>query len=86
MTEEAQDQNSLIKQQYLATFFGKYSDLIQYVNNLPIHIQFKQNAVTRLDEGMFWVREGIVHLQTVASAAPETPPQEDFAEVKAAEA
>ena len=73
MKEEAKDKQALIKQQYLATFFAKYTEVINYVQTLPIHIQFKQNAVTRLDEGMFWVREGIVHIQTVASAAPEAP-------------
>ncbi len=69
MTEEAQDQASLVKQQYLQTFFAKYTDLITYVNSLPVHVKLKENAVTRLDEGMFWVREGIVHLQT---SVPET--------------
>ncbi len=77
MTDAVQEDLSLIKQQYLQTFFAKYTDLIQFVNSLPIHIQFKQNAVTRLDEGMFWVREGIVHLQTMA---PEAPPQEPISE------
>lgn len=71
MTKEVQDKNSLIKQELLATFFAKYSDLLQYVNNLPIHVKLKEHGVTRLDEGMFWVREGIVHLQT---AIPEEPP------------
>jgi len=61
--EEPQDQNSLLKQKYLQAFFAKYTDVIQYVNSLPIHVKLKENAVTRLDEGMFWVREGIVHLQ-----------------------
>lgn len=74
MTEEVQDQNSLIRQQYLTTFFSKYSDLITYVNSLPMHLQFKQNAVTRLDEGMFWVREGLIHLQTFAPEAPVSEP------------
>ncbi len=77
MTEEAAQDSSLIKQQYLSTFFSKYTDLINYVNSLPVHIQFKRNAVTRLDEGMFWVREGIVHLQTMA---PEPTPQEPILE------
>lgn len=76
MTEETQDQNSLIKQQYLQTFFAKYTDLVNYVNTLPIHVQLKQNSITRLDEGMFWVREGIAHIQTVIPEAPvdEIPP------------
>lgn len=76
MTEEVpQDKNSLIKQEFLATFFGKYSDLVQYVNSLPIHVKLKEHAVTRLDEGMFWVREGIVHIQT---AIPEEPPKDEY--------
>lgn len=74
MTEAPQDEQSLIKQQYLTTFFAKYSDLITYVNSLPIHLQFKQNSVTRLDEGMFWVREGIVHIQTAVPEEPPVPP------------
>lgn len=71
MTEPAQD-TSLVKQEYLTKFFAKYTDLVQYVNNLPIHQQIKLNSLMRLDEGMFWVREGIVHLQT---AIPEAPPK-----------
>lgn len=41
---------------------------------MPINQQFKQNAITRLDEGMFWAREGIVHLQTLAPEAPVAEP------------
>lgn len=77
MTEEVQDKNSLIKQELLATFFAKYSDLVQYVNNLPIHVKLKENAVTRLDEGMMWVREGIVHIQTAIPEAPVDAPPPD---------
>lgn len=65
MTEQIQDELSLMKQQYMTKFFEKYSDLIQYVNLIPIHLQFKQNAVTRFDEGMFWAREGIINIQSV---------------------
>ena len=68
---------SLIKQQYLTSFFAKYTDLINYVQTIPMHVQFKQNAVTRLDEGMFWTREGIMHLQTAIPEEPlESPPLE----------
>ena len=64
---------SLVKQEYLTTFFSKYTDLVQYVNSLPMHQQIKLNALMRLDEGMFWVREGIVHLQTAIPEVPPTP-------------
>lgn len=74
MTETAQEP-SLVKQQYLTAFFSKYTDLINYVNTIPMHIKIKENAVTRLDEGMFWVREGIVHLQT---AIPEESPKDEY--------
>ena len=76
MTEAAQDP-SLVKQEYLTKFFAKYTDLVHYVNTLPIHQQIKLNSLMRLDEGMFWVREGIVHLQTAIPEAPlESPPLE----------
>ena len=39
-----------------------------------MHQQIKLNALMRLDEGMFWVREGIVHLQTMA---PEVAPESE---------
>lgn len=71
MTEETQQDVSLMKQKFLTTFFKIYSDMIEFVNTLPIHGQFKLNAVTRLDEGMFWVREGVVQIQTLAPEAPK---------------
>ena len=66
---EVTDPN-LIKQEHLTNFFAKYSELIQYVNSMPIHQQIKINALMRLDEGMFWTREGIMHMQ---AAIPEAP-------------
>jgi hypothetical protein len=76
MTEQVQDVLSETKQQYLTEFFQKYADLIQFVNSLPINLQFKQNAVTRFDEGMFWVREGIINIQPTAPLSDETEPTE----------
>jgi hypothetical protein len=76
MTEQAQDELNLVKQRFLTTFFQKYPDLVQFVNSLPIHLQFKQNAVTRFDEGMFWVREGIINIQPDAPDTIETQTEE----------
>lgn len=74
MMEAAEDQQSLVRQQYLQTFFAKYTDLVNYVHSLPIHGKMKENSITRFDEGMFWVREGIVHLQTLAPQEPVAEP------------
>ena len=75
MTEVRQDQDSLIKHQFLADFYKKYSDIVEFTNSLPLHHQFKLNAITRVDEFMFWVREGIMHIQT---AIPEEPPVDEY--------
>jgi hypothetical protein len=74
MSEVPQDQGSLIKNQFLTDFFKKYGDLVEFVNNLPIHQQFKLNAITRCDEFMFWVREGIVHIKTAIPEGEPNPP------------
>ncbi len=73
MTDEILEQQSLAKQQFLATFFSKFSDIQKFVDTLPIHLHLKQNAITRFDEGMFWVREGIMHLQTIAPVGEPAP-------------
>ncbi len=69
---EVTDTN-LIKHELLVTFFRKYRDLIQYVENLPIDVRFKQNAISRFDEGMYWTREAIGFIQTVAPEAVTEP-------------
>lgn len=64
MTDEVTEQ-SLIRQEYLTTFFKKYAEMVGFINSIPMHQQFKLNAITRFDEFMFWVREGIINLPTM---------------------
>lgn len=72
MTDAAQTEHSLKKQYLLAQFFTKYQALMDYVQGLEIHPQFKLNSVTRLDEGMFWAREAIINIP-----APVEPPAQE---------
>jgi hypothetical protein len=76
MSEEKISENSQLKQKYLAEYFIKYTDLIKYINTLPMNIHFKQNAVTRLDESMFWTRDGILSLQTIQDEKLDSPIEE----------
>lgn len=68
MTDAVQTEHSLKKQYLLAQFFTKYQALMDFVQSLEIHPQFKLNAVTSLDVGMFWAREAIINIP-----APEVP-------------
>ena len=70
MTEAAQTEHSLKKQYLLAQFFTKYQAVVDYVQSLEIYPQFKLNAITRLDEAMFWAREAIINIP----APVEEPP------------
>jgi len=76
MTDAVQTEHSLKKQYLLAQFFTKYQALMEFVQGLEIHPQFKQNAVTSLDVGMFWAREAIINIpaqEAVEPTAPTTP-------------
>lgn len=73
MTDAVQTEHSLKKQYLLAQFFTKYQALIEYVQTLEIHPQFKLNAITNLDQGMFWAREGIINIPAPVIPVVEEP-------------
>ena len=75
MTDAAQTEHSLKKQYLLASFFTKYQAVVEFVQGLEIHPQFKLNAITRLDEAMFWVREAVINIPApVDPSDPVEPP------------
>ena len=74
MTDKAQTEHSLKKQYLLASFFTKYQAVVDFVQGLEIHPQFKLNAITRLDEAMFWVREAVINIPGPAPVDPPAPP------------
>lgn len=86
MTEETINQSPAPKQALLLEFFKKYGDIVEFVNSLQIHQQFKLNAITRLDECMFWTREAISNMgmpvkpvEAANVAVGEPNPAEDIA-------
>jgi hypothetical protein len=73
MTDAAQTEHSLKKQYLLASFFTKYQAVVDFVQNLEIHPQFKLNTITRLDEAMFWAREAIINIPAPEAVEPPAP-------------
>jgi len=73
MTEAVQTEHSLKKQYLLASFFTKYQAVVDYVQGLEIYPQFKLNAITRLDEAMFWTREAIINIPAPVEQPPTDP-------------
>lgn len=52
------------------TLTDVYAALMGVMNKLPLHQQIKQNAITRMDEGLLWAREGI---SMINFAPPSNP-------------
>lgn len=76
MTDAVQTEHALTKQYLLAQFFTKYQALMEFVQALEIHPQFKANAIMRLDEGMFWSREAIINMAAPVEAPANQPAEE----------
>jgi hypothetical protein len=41
----------------------RFNHLVSFVNNLPIHPQIKSHANLNLDQGLFWLHQGISNLE-----------------------
>lgn len=62
MTDENQEAHMKNKQELLQIFFNKYTDIIKFLQSLEINDQLKSYSMMNFDQGMFWLREGIVNM------------------------
>jgi len=75
------DKHNLMKQELFEEFQLKYTQLVRFVQSMPLATQMKMNGFTRADEFYFWIREAISHIQFVAPPV-ETPPEPTEPELK----
>ncbi len=67
------EQNAQMKELMLNTFSQLYSNLIQFINRLPINPTLKAHCFQNLDQGMYWCRTGIENAQL--TSAPNATPE-----------
>jgi hypothetical protein len=74
------DANKELQNTFLEPIRKAYNDLVQLLNQVPLHLTYRHNCYLNLDQALFWAREGISMIKLpdpVPPAGDATSPQPD---------
>lgn len=70
MSQEKAIQDQQMREAFHQSYIKFYSDMISFLNRLPLNPQIKAYCFMNFDQGSMWAREAIANIQFETSPVP----------------